>query len=75
MCKNCEVSILQVFKDSVYTIYCDSCNYSECVHKSDGDYRKSDTPYKYFKRNGWEGNGYITICKNCSAKNKLKTNV
>lgn len=41
------------YKDTEYTAVCSSCGDTESIYASDGEYKATDTPSKYFLRQGW----------------------
>lgn len=60
---------LRINSDTEYVICCDICTEVSNIFRSDTEFRKGDTPSKYFKREGWIEKEGKNLCPECAGKN------
>lgn len=52
-------------KETVYSVECEGCGKTDSVYSGDSAYRNTDTPKKFFKREGWGVKAGMTLCSEC----------
>lgn len=57
---------LNITTHKEHTICCCLCGKSEWIQDCDGAYLPTDTPTKYFKRQGWREMWGATFCSKCA---------